>query len=296
MSGLIDRRTVATGGECPEPVELTPDQSPETTISTGMELTGPVRGEGAAVLPSPSLDRARGYISQSEASSTVRGYRADWRDFSAWCALNGVPPLPASPESVVSYIAQCAQRLKPGSLDRRLNALSEAHKALGLESPTHASIVRNLMKGIRRVHGTAPIQKTPALIADIRVMVDATDAGLIGLRDRALLLLGFAGAFRRSELVGLDIADCIFNRDGLTINLRRSKTDQEGVGRKIGIPYGSNPDTCPVRNLQTWIEQATITSGPLFRAVNRHNQSNNRRLSGGDVARIVKKLASQLSG
>jgi integrase len=149
------------------------------------------------------------------------------------------------------------------------------------------------MKGIRRTLGTAPVQKAPALTDDIRAMVDATDAGIIGTRDRALILLGFAGAFRRSELVGLDVEDCTFGKDGLTITLRRSKVDQQGVGRKIGIPYGSNPETCPVRTIQTWIEQASITSGPLFRSINRHGQVKPGRLSGIDVARIVKKLAQR---
>ncbi len=100
-----------------------------------------------------------------------------------------------------------------------------------------------------------------------------------------------ASAFRRSELIGLDVDDCTFSNDGLTVTLRRSKTDQEGAGRKIGIPYGSNPETCPVRTIQTWIEQATITSGPLFRSLNRHGKVQPGRLSGVDVARIVKKLA-----
>ena len=122
-------------------------------------------------------------------------------------------------------------------------------------------------------------------------MVDATDAGLIGLRDRALLLLGFAGAFRRSELVGLDLGDCASGKGGLTVTLRRSKTDQDGEGRRIGIPFGSNPQTCPIRMLEAWIEQAGITAGPLFQSVSRHGQVQAGRLSGIDVARIVKKLA-----
>ena len=112
------------------------------------------------------------------------------------------------------------------------------------------------MKGIRRTMGTVPVQKAAALTDDIRAMADVTDRGMIGMRDRAIILLGFAGAFRRSELVALDLEDCTFSRDGLTVMLRRSKTDQQSAGRKIGIPYGSNPDTCPVRNLQGWIEQA----------------------------------------
>jgi integrase len=128
---------------------------------------------------------------------------------------------------------------------------------------------------------------------DIRAVVDATDAGLIGIRDRALILIGFAGAFRRSELVGLDFEDCSFSKDGLTITLRRSKTDQTGDGRKIGIPYGSNPETCPVRVLQGWIEQAAIGGGPLFRSLNRHGKLIERRLSSAGVARVVKKLAER---
>src|ERR1043166_4943639 len=130
-----------------------------------------------------------------------------------------------------------------------------------MESPTATGIVRNTMKGIRRTLGTAPAQKAPTLTDDIRAMIDATDAGLIGARDRALTLLGFAGAFRRAELVSLDLEDCGFGKDGLTVTLRRSKTDQQGTGRKIGIPYGSNPETCPVRTVQAWIEQAAINTG-----------------------------------
>jgi integrase len=191
---------------------------------------------------------------------------------------------------VASYIAECAGRLKPGTIQRRLNAIAEAHKATRLESPTHSALVRNTMKGIRRTLGTAPAQKSAALTDDVRAMVMATDAWIIGVRDRALILLGFAGAFRRSELAALELGDCAFGKDGLTINLRRSKIDQEAQGRKVGIPYGANPDTCPVRNVQAWIEQAGIVCGPLFRPVNRHGRVRAGRMAGLDVARIVKKL------
>jgi integrase len=199
--------------------------------------------------------------------------------------------LPASPDAVAAYIAECAGRLKVGSIQRRLNAIAEAHKAVGVDSPTQSAMVRNAMKGIRRALGTAATQKTAALTDDIRAMIDMTDAGLIGARDRAMVLLGFAGAFRRSELVGLDTGDCAFGKDGLTVTLRRSKTDQQGAGRKIGIPYGSNPEMCPVRVVQAWIETAGITAGPLFRSINRHGQLQPGRLAGADVARVVKKLA-----
>jgi integrase len=201
--------------------------------------------------------------------------------------------VPAIPETVAAFIAECASTLKVGSIQRRLNAIAEAHKAMGLESPTHSALVRNTMKGIRRTKGTAPVQKTATLIDDIRAMLNATNAGLIGLRDRALILLGFAGAFRRSELVGLSVEDCAFGKDGLTVTLRRSKTDQAGAGRKVGVPYGSNPETCPVRNLNEWIEQAAIAGGLLFRSINRHGKVQPGGLSGIDVARVVKKLAQR---
>jgi integrase len=201
--------------------------------------------------------------------------------------------MPATPATVAAFIAECADTLRVGSIQRRLNAVAEAHKAAGLESPTHSGIVMNTMKGIRRTKGTAPAQKSALLMDNIRAMVDATDAGLIGLRDRALILLGFAGAFRRSELVGLTVDDCGFGKDGLTVTLRRSKTDQTGAGRKVGIPYGSNPETCPVRNLESWIERAGRSDGPLFRSISRHDQVRPRGLSGIGVARVVKKLAQR---
>ena len=194
---------------------------------------------------------------------------------------------------MAAYIAECTGHLKVGSIQRRLNAIAEAHRAVGIESSTTAGMVRNTFKGIRRTMGSASVQKAAALTDDIRAMIAVTDAGLIGARDRAMILLGFAGAFRRSELVGLNTEDCEFGKDGLTITLRRSKTDQEGQGRKSGIPYGSNPETCPVRTVQSWMEQARIIDGPLFRSITRHGRLRPGRLAGIDVARVVKKLAKR---
>src|SRR4051794_33840447 len=115
-----------------------------------------------------------------------------------------------------------------------------------LGSPTHSTTVRNTMKGIRRALGTASGQKSAVLTDDVRATIEVSDTGVIGARDRAMLLLGFAGAFRRSEIVALDVEDCLFGRDGLIIALYRSKTDQEGQGRKLGIPYGSNHRGAPM--------------------------------------------------
>jgi site-specific recombinase XerD len=181
------------------------------------EVIGPIHG--ADIVPPSSLEQAREFARRSKAENTLRGYRADWNHFCSWCEARHLHPLPASPEAVASYIAECAGRLKVGTIQRRLNAIAEAHKAMGLDSPTHHAMVTNTMKGIRRTKGTAPAQKAPTLTDDIRAMVEAADVGLIGARDRALILLGFAGAFRRSELVNLDIEDCAFGKDGLTVTL-----------------------------------------------------------------------------
>ncbi len=127
----------------------------------------------AAIVP-PSLDQARQFIRASKAANTLRGYQSDWREFIGWAEAHGTAPLPGSPETIAAYIAECAGRLKPGSIQRRLNAIAEAHKAVGLESPAHSAIVANTMKGIRRTWGTAPSQKAVALTDDIRAKVAAT--------------------------------------------------------------------------------------------------------------------------
>jgi integrase len=191
--------------------------SPESITGAGEsdQQLQPIPGPTAVTLPAPGLEQVREFVRASKADSTLRGYQSDWRDFCAWCeSRGGLCPLAAKADTVAAYIAECAGHLKPGSIQRRLNAIAEAHKAAGLDSPTHAAIVRNTLKGIRRTLGTAPAQKAPTLTDDIRAIVAATDAGIIGARDRAVILLGFAGAFRRSELVGLDVEDCAFGKDG----------------------------------------------------------------------------------
>jgi len=140
--------------------------------------------------------------------------------------------------------------------------------------------------------GTILNKKTALVIEDIQAMVNTLERSLMDIRDRALILIGFAGAFRRSELVAVEVEDLEFNHDGLTIMLKYSKTDQEGQGYKIGIPYGSHPDTCPVRSLQDWLQAAKITMGPLFRRINRYGQVGTIALSDQSVALIVKKLVN----
>lgn len=188
------------------------------------------------------------------------------------------------------YLTDLAATHKPGTLQRRVSAISQAHQAAKLPVPTKGAVAKT-MAGIRRTCGTAQRGKTAARTQEIRAMVATCDEGPLGTRDRALLLLGFAGAFRRSELVGLDVADLHFGTDGLTVTIRRSKTDQEGAGQKVGIPYGSTPATCPVRNLRAWLDASGITDGPVFRGVDRWGHVLGERLSDKAVARAVKRAA-----
>src|SRR4051812_35784 len=148
------------------------------------------------------------------------------------------------------YLTALAERCKASTIQRRVSAISQWHQAAGHSSPTLHVVVRETMKGIRRALGTAPQQKTAAGLEIVRAMVEALPPTTIGARDRALILIGFGSAMRRSELVALDVADVKVLRDGLTIRIRKSKTDQEGRGRSVGVPYGSNPATCAVAALQ----------------------------------------------
>jgi integrase len=148
------------------------------------------------------------------------------------------------------------------------------------------------MAGIRRSKGNAADAKTPVLVEDLKRMIVRLPENLLGVRDRALLLIGFCGAFRRSELVALDVADVAFSREGLVLTIRRSKTDQEAEGRKIGIPYAAHVETCPIRSLQEWLEKSGITEGPIFRPVDRHGKMASARLSARSVAGVVKRRAA----
>ena len=149
------------------------------------------------------------------------------------------------------------------------------------------------LKGIRRSIGTAQEGKAPLLTSDIRRIVGFCPETLLGLRDRALILVGFAGAFRRSELTAIDFAHLSFTKDGLIIDLRRSKTDQEAAGRKVGIPLGKELETCPVRALRRWLAESGITAGAVFRGVNRHGKVSRRGLHKDCVGWIVKRADSR---
>ncbi|MET0342271.1 MAG: tyrosine-type recombinase/integrase [Polyangiales bacterium] len=259
---------------------------------TSLALRDALAGRrGASLSPAlePLVEDARTYARNARAERTVAAYRAQWRHFSDWCARHALAALPASPEAVVLYLtARAREGRKVATLAQALTAISQAHVRAGHGSPRMHPAVRETFLGIQRMHGSPPTQKEPLLIAELQRVVGTLGDDTSGLRDRALLLVGFAGAFRRSELCALSIDDVRFVADGLTIVLRRSKTDQEGRGRTIAVPRGAAALTCPVRTLEAWLQRAAIVAGPVFRSVDRHGNVGGA-LRGGDVACIIKR-------
>jgi Site-specific recombinase XerD len=256
---------------------------------TNEELaTGPDLGVSLELLGA----RAAEYVAAAKAANTLRAYRSDWREFTTWAAHRRLCPLPATPETLALYLTDLAGIAKTSTIARRLAAIAEAHRTAGAPSPTDAA-VKAVWAGIRRVHGTAGEAAAPLTVTLLRRVVEALRLDLAGHRDRALLIVGFAGALRRSELVALDVADVEERHEGLIMRIRRSKTDQEAAGRQVGLPYGSNPSTCPVRSLHTWLEAAGIASGPLFRPVNRHGIAGTGRLSAASANRAVQRAVAR---
>lgn len=227
--------------------------------------------------------------------ASLRAYRADWRDFSAWCAQNAKESLPAEPETIISYLADRATTLKVSTLTRRLATISWRHDASGFNSPTAAPLVRRTLKRLRRQYKTRINQKAPLTLPLLKELLPLVPETLTGRRDKAILLLGFAGGFRRSELSAITLADCTPDRQGWLILLPQSKTDQEGAGRIVPVPFGKDPDCCPILALVAWLAEAelragaaAIKSGPLFREIDRHGNIGQGALSAKTISRIIK--------
>jgi len=234
------------------------------------------------------------YIQRAKSAATSRAYRTDWRDFTKWALDHGLKSLPADPETVALYITDLASRVVVSTIQRRLTAITKAHLAANYpDSPasTHHFIVGETLRGIRRTLGIAQKGKDPLLSSHIRCLLEACPTRLDGLRDSALLLVGFAGAFRRSEIASLKVADFAFCPEGMVITLHSSKSDQEGAGRKVAIPFGREEGTCPVRALHRWLEAASIESGPVFRAVSARGLVSRRALSRDSVGWLIKRAA-----
>ena len=221
-------------------------------------------------------------IDHSIADSTRTAYESDLRHFAAWGGT-----LPATPVLIASYVAAHAGVLAVATITRRVATLSKAHQVLAGENPCQSALVKATLRGLRRKIGTAQKQAKPLLKEELFAILDPLGDSMKDVRDRALLLLGFAGGFRRSEVVRLDVADIEQVRQGIIITLRHSKTDQEGAGRKIGIPHGRTRH-CPVAALTGWLNRAGNTHGAVFCPVNRHGHLQPVRLSGDAVSEVIR--------
>lgn len=241
------------------------------------------------------VSKAKAFAEASTAASTRRAIRCDWSDFDSWCRRHQMPSLPASPETVALYLADRASSLAPQTLTRRLTSITQAHRAAGFTGLSPASTkqpaVGAVLHGIRRVKGVQQHGKDPLLAEQIRALVATCGDDRQGFRDRGLILVGFAGAFRRSELCRIHVEGLEFCDAGIVVHIGRSKTDQEGAGRKVGIPWGAEPETCPVRALERWLAAAEIVSGPVFRSVNQTGCVSAQRMHPSSVALVIKRAA-----
>jgi len=221
------------------------------------------------------------YVRASLAENTRRAYLSDLAHFESWGGR-----IPASAETVASYLAAHADTLSVPTLVRRIASISKAHSARGVPNPTRSELVRTTLRGIQRTQRYTQQQAKPLLREDLLLVLDAMRDRPKDIRDRALLLIGFAGALRRSELVALDVADVAHVQRGIVVHLRQSKTDQDGQGHKIAIPFGRI--RCAVLALDAWLAASGLTEGAIFRPVDRHGRVHNARLKGEAVSIVVR--------
>lgn len=235
------------------------------------------------------------YVKRARSDSTWSAYASDLACFAEFCDRVGESMLPATPETVARYLVSLhvEKGRKPATLGRRLAAISVRHKGAGLVTPTSSELVLSTLAGIKREAGTAQNRKEPVRLRHLRAALQDWRDDEIGVRNRAMILLGYAGGFRRSELAALDTDDVKRCDEGLIVTVRRSKTDQEGKGQTKAIPYGSNPATCPVRAVAAWIGMLE-DAGPLFRPVQKGGKIGGGRINDKTVARVVKDLAESV--
>ncbi|TNM60422.1 site-specific integrase [Streptomyces sp. NP160] len=289
----------------------------DEAVLDGAAIEGQLELASLGVLPQLAglPEREAAYARAARAENTLRGYRFDWADFTTWCTTHAAEPMPASPSALTGYLVALAEAgAKVGTLSRRLSSIKFAHASAGHPDPATHPRVMAVWEGIRRLHGAPPQQAAPLmppLLFDVlaacpvtrtwpapaltasgrpsRAAVRAPEPDLTGARDRALLLVGFVGALRRSELAALEVADVAEHPNGLVLSLPRSKTNQTGSRAELVVlPRAGNPDRCPVLALQRWLELADITEGPVFRGVTKANRPAQRRLHPESVTTLVK--------
>jgi integrase len=252
---------------------------------------------GGAKPPAPrtamALAKSQAYQDAADAPATLRAYATDLANYKAWCDRHGFVAMPAAPEVVGAYLAAAGEGYAMPTLRRRVAAIARACGVAGHPLDTKHPAVRETLRGIGRKHGARSRRAAALTTVDVRKLCQACGGDLAGARDRAMFLVGFAGALRRSELVALDVEHVAWTRNGIKLLIERSKTDAEGEGAEIGIPRGQAGETCPVEALAAWLDLAEITGGPLFRKVNRGGVVEKARLSTDAVRQILLRRAAK---
>jgi integrase len=259
-----------------------------------MVFTGPLADELARYDNTGKLatyaKSAERFARESKAKATRHAYESQWRFFERWCTSAGLRALPADPATLAVYAAfRAEQGASRSTIAQALAAIDHAHRAAGTASPRRSPEVEEVWAGIRRVLAGTQRAASALRPEHLKRMSLACGEGLSGARDRALILFGFAGAMRRAELIALKVDDVEHNENGLVVHIMRSKTDQEGVGATIGIPFGSDKDTCPVRALSRWLSLSGLEAGALFRRVLRSGRLGGPLENGRAVARILQR-------
>lgn len=232
-------------------------------------------------------------VSHATTAGTKRAYRADWADFELWCGGVGRASLPATPETVAEYVNHLANLgAKHSTLKRRIVSIAAAHQTSGHDTPTSSMLVRKAMQGIRRDIGASVTKKHAITIPELHAMIDATPDDLRGLRDKAILTLHFAGAFRRSEVCNLNHEDVRISDDEIVVILRTSKTDQDKRGQTKRLSASELRAIDPVTNLRAWLRASGIKNGALFRRVDQHGAGRHK-LSGESIAQVWKGAAKR---
>lgn len=238
----------------------------------------------ASYLPSNDI---RHYLENALSDNTRRAYRTDLEHYIAWGVV-----IPSPPDMVASYLTSHASSLSIATLQRRLVAIAKAHTMRGLADPTKSELVKLTLRGIRRIHGKPQSQVAALLRDDLILMLSCIPDTLKGKRDRALLLLGFCGALRRSELAAVRVEDLEFNSQGIILTIPRSKTDQTGQGRKIGIPKGRGR-ICPVQSVNDWCWHLSAGTGAAFPSITKGGVISDTALSSRAIANIIKHYAAK---
>lgn len=250
-----------------------------------------------------SLSRLEAFANQAWAENTRRAYAADWEHFSDWCERHERRALPATTDTIGLYLGAIVDDYSLATLERRLATISSMHKEHDYESPASVSKgpLRRIWRGIVRQKTRQQDKAAPLLVEDLRLILqhlprdNSGELTLSSYRDRAILLIGWTGALRRSELVSIHIEHLEFVPGrGINLFIPKSKTDQGGEGFVKGIPYGAHPETCPVTALRTWLQVADITSGPVFRRFYRGGSVGKKAITAQYVSLILKKHAERV--